>query len=311
VTRNATLSEPDREELASMRAAIEVSGVQVNEVVLPQDHHVVLGGMRFHYLEWGNQDKATVVFLHGGGLTAHTFDLTCLSLRPDYHCVALDQRGHGDSEWSPVMDYGFEIQADDVTRFVEHLGLDRVVVAGMSLGGINTMIYAGRRPRQLVAAVLIDVGPELREVGTQRIADFIREPAELDSIEEFIARALDFNPRRDSRLLRRSLTHNLRQTPDGKWTWKYDKRPRFRDDPDARKRRREALWESVDRIDVPTLVIRGAESDVFHDEDAEKLVARLKNGRWAKVPRAGHTVQGDNPAGLVAELRKFFSEIGF
>jgi esterase len=311
MTREQNISEADAEEIASIQAAIELSGVDVTNIVLPLDGDVVLGGMRFHYLEWGNEDKPTILFLHGGGLTAHTFDLTCLSMRPDYHCVALDQRGHGDSEWSPVMDYGFEVQADDVGRFVDHLAVDRVVVAGMSLGGINTMTYAGRQPKHLAGVVLIDVGPELREAGTKRIVEFIREPAELDSIEDFIARALDFNPRRNSRLLRRSLTHNLRQMPDGKWTWKYDKRPRYRDDPEARNRRTQALWESVGHIQAPTLVIRGAESDVFHDEDAQKLVSRLKNGRLAKVSRAGHTVQGDNPAGLVVELRKFLAEIGY
>lgn len=98
--------------------------------------------------------------------------------------------------------------------------------------------------------------------------------------------------------------------PDGQLMWKYDQRHRGRAlDPSAYDRRRELLWSAVDAVSCPTLVVRGAESDVFHDEDAARLSARLRRGRWVKVDGAGHTVQGDNPAGLVVELRAFLAEI--
>src|SRR5262249_44899946 len=117
------------------------------------------------------------------------------------------------------------------------------------------------------------------------------------------------NPRRNRELLRRSLLHNLRQMPDGRWMWKYDQRHRGKVDPGAQAHRRELLWAAVDAVECPTLVVRGAESDVFHHEDPEKMVARFRHGRWVKIPRAGHTVQGDNPAGLLEELRPFLDEV--
>ena len=127
--------------------------------------------------------------------------------------------------------------------------------------------------------------------------------------QQFVDRALTFNPRRNRELLRRSLLHNLRQMPDGRWMWKYDQRHRGKVDPGAYARRRELLWAAVDAVECPTLVVRGAESDVFHDEDAEKMVARFRRARWVKVPGAGHTVQGDNPGGLLRELRPFLDEV--
>jgi pimeloyl-ACP methyl ester carboxylesterase len=119
-----------------------------------------------------------------------------------------------------------------------------------------------------------------------------------------------FNPRRDRELLRLSLRHNLRQMPSGHWMWKYDQRHRGRFDQAAYERRRQLLWSAVAKVTCPTLVVRGAESDVFHDEDAERLARALPDGRWVKVEGAGHTVQGDNPAGLLRVLRTFLGEVG-
>ena len=97
--------------------------------------------------------------------------------------------------------------------------------------------------------------------------------------------------------------------PDGRFMWKYDQRHRGKIDPDATARRRDLLWSAVETVKCPTLVVRGAQSDVFHDEDAERLAGRLTRGRWVKVEGAGHTVQGDNPAGLLVPMREFLAEV--
>ena len=97
--------------------------------------------------------------------------------------------------------------------------------------------------------------------------------------------------------------------PDGKWMWNYDQRHRGRFDQAAYERRRQLLWSAVAKVACPTLVVRGAESDVFHDEDADRFAKALPDGRWVKVEGAGHTVQGDNPARLLAVLREFLDEV--
>ena len=284
-----------------------MAGVQLPEIVLPDDRDILLHRMRFHYLDWGTKGLPPVVFLHGGGLNAHTWDLVCASLRYERHCLALDQRGHGESEWSPQMDYSTESQVGDLDAFVKALGLDRFVLVGMSLGGVNGLAWAGQHSRQLAGLVIIDVGPEIRREGVKKIAAFTADATPVD-LDQLIARATAFNPRRNRDLLRRSLMHNLHPLPDGLFMWKYDQRHRGKFDEAAYERRRQLLWAAVDAIECPTLVVRGAQSDVFHDEDAEKMTQRLKRGRWLKIDGAGHTVQGDNPKALLVELRKFLAE---
>jgi pimeloyl-ACP methyl ester carboxylesterase len=295
------------------RAHLELSAatarVDLPEIVLPEEHHVLLRRMRFHYLDWGIAGQPPIVFLHGGGLNAHTWDLVCLALRRERHCVALDQRGHGESEWSPQMDYSTESHVGDLDAFVDALGLTRFVLVGMSLGGVNALAWAGRHSDRLDGLVIVDVGPEIRTEGVVKIAAFTSEAAPLASVDEYVERAMAFNPRRNRELLRRSLLHNLRRMPDGRYMWKYDQRHRGKIDPDAYARRRELLWSAVDRVQCPTLVVRGAQSDVFHDEDAARMADRLERGRWVKIDGAGHTVQGDNPAGLLVELRAFLAEV--
>ena len=295
---------------AHLELSAGVAGLSLPEIRLPDAHDVVLNRMRFHYLDWGVAGRPPVVFLHGGGLNAHTWDLVCLALRRERHCVALDQRGHGESEWSPQMDYSTESHVRDLDAFVDRLGVDGFVLVGMSLGGANALAWAGTQSRRLAGLVLVDVGPETRAEGARKIAAFTSEATPLDSVDHYVERAMAFNPRRNRELLRRSLLHNLRRMPDGRWMWKYDQRHRGRaPDPGAMERRRALLWSAVEGVECPTLVVRGAESDVFHDEDAERLAARLRRGRWVRVPGAGHTVQGDNPAGLLDVLRPFLDEV--
>jgi pimeloyl-ACP methyl ester carboxylesterase len=294
------------------RAHLELSavtaGVGLPEIVLPSEHHLVLGRMRLHYLDWGTAGLPPVLFLHGGGLNAHTWDLLCAALRGQWHCLALDQRGHGESEWSPEMDYSTESHVGDLQAFLDALKLERLVLVGMSLGGINALAWAGKHSRRLAGLVLVDVGPEIRFDGVRKIAAFTSDATPLDSVEQFVERALTFNPRRNRELLRRSLLHNLRCLPDGRFMWKYDQRHRGKIDPGAYARRRQLLWAAVETVECPTLIVRGAESDVFHDEDAERLAGRFQRGRWVRIEGAGHTVQGDNPAALLVRLREFLDD---
>jgi esterase len=281
------------------------AGLSFDEVVLPSEKTVAVGQLRFRYLDWGNDGLRPLLFLHGGALTAHTWDLCCLALRDEFHCIALDQRGHGDSDWAPDADYSIGAQREDVKGFVDRLGLDRFVLAGMSMGAINALAFAIRYPGRLSHLVLIDAGPEVRRPGSRRIRDFVNGSAKQETIEEIIERALAFNPRRDPLILRRSLMHNLRRQSDGTWSWKYDRKRFQQMDREAHAAERRGLADGLAKVTCPTLVVRGAESDVFHDEDAERLVRRLPDGRWVKIPHAGHTVQGDNPKDLAAALRDF------
>jgi esterase len=295
----------DMTDLEHLHLAVTVAGVDVAEVVAPTPHHVLLRNRRFHYLDWGGASNIPIVFLHGAGLSAHTWDLVCLLLRPLYRCYALDLRGHGDSEWSTNMDYTSEAHAGDVDAFISHLELSRPVVVGMSLGGMAAVRYASGHP--LGALVVIDTAPEMNRAGSRRILDFFRDTVEFGSVDEFVAQSLQFNPRRDPRLLRRTLLRNLVQLPDGNWTWRYDRRHYGRIPEENRVLDRGRVWGSLDQIRCPVLVVRGAESDLLSPRGAEDLARVLPDGRWIEIAGAGHTVQGDNPKDLAAEIETFLA----
>src|SRR5215471_11415138 len=211
------------EELEHLTLAAKISGIEA-EIVLPQSCEFARPGMRLHYLDWGTAGRRPIVFLHGAALNAHTWDVVCLSLRQQFHCHALDQRGHGESAWAADADYSGDAHRGDIEAFVEQLGLDQFVLVGHSMGGFNAFNYAFHHNHRLTALVMVDAGPSMLTKGAPRIADFVSETAESDSLEQIMEKAMAFNPRRDPRLLRRSLLHNFRRTPDGKWLRKTDLR---------------------------------------------------------------------------------------
>ncbi len=172
------------------------------------------------------------------------------------------------------------------------------------------MVLAATAAEELGGIALVDVGPEPHPGAVKRVRDFVMGDPGDGSLEDFVERARAFNPRRDPRLLRYSLQHNLRKMPDGTLTWKYDRRRLTPEYVASLRRRFEGLQKSAESITCPVLVIRGAESDAMSDEQAAAFAAALPDGRWDKVENAGHTVQGDNPRGLVKVLARFLAEIG-
>ena len=299
------------DELAMFRTALEIANLHPDAITLPEDHQVIIGAMRLHYLDWGGPGTkdTPILFLHGGGLTAHTWDFVAVRLRERYRCVALDQRGHGDSEWSPVVDYRIAAHVGDIEGFIDAMGLQRPILVGQSMGGLNSIAYATRRSDRIRAMVIVDVAPEISASGADRIRDFAATP-ELDSPDAFLERAVKFNPLRDPAVLRRSLHYNLRETPSGKWTFKHDQRRRSDDAMRSFTEDRERLASEVSKIKCPTLVVRGALSDVLTDAGAEKFARSLPDGRWVRVEQAGHNVQGDNPRALLGAMLAFFRDAG-
>jgi pimeloyl-ACP methyl ester carboxylesterase len=296
------------EELEMLRTAVDIAGLKPSNLTLPRANHMIVGAMRFHYLDWDGGGHP-ILLLHGGGLNAHTWDVVCTMLKERYRCVALDQRGHGDSEWSPVVDYGVESQKTDVEGFIANLQLRTPVLIGQSMGGLNSIAYATRHSGEIKGLVVVDVGPEINPAGTQRIREFASTP-ELDSPDEFLTRAVTFNPLRNPAVLKRSLFYNLRQTPAGKWTLKHDQRRASEEASRIAAAQRERIARDIHKIACPTLIVRGALSEVLTDDAAERFARSLPNGRWVRVENAGHNVQGDNPRGLIDVLNPFLREIG-
>ncbi|HLJ25253.1 MAG TPA: alpha/beta hydrolase [Candidatus Angelobacter sp.] len=297
------------EELEHLTLAAKISGIEA-EIVLPQGREIGTPQMRLHYLDWGTSGRRPIVFLHGAALNAHTWDVVCLALRQKYHCHAMDQRGHGESAWAEDGDYSGDAHRGDIEAFVDHLDLNQFVLVGHSMGGFNAFNYAFHHSHRLAALVLVDAGPSMLVKGARKIVDFVTETAELDSLEQVIQKAIEFNPRRDPRLLRRSLLHNFRQNSSGKWARKTDLRmwqgPRNREQERDRLKER---FSQASRVNCPTLIVQGGLSDVFTNEEAQKLANVFSDGHYAQVGEAGHTVQGDNPRILAQVLSQFLDNV--
>ena len=293
----------------SLFDAARAMGVTFEEEAYPEDRYVTVNALRLHYLDWGKEGKQPMLLLHGGSQTAHSWDFVALAFRSNYHVYALDARGHGDSDWSSDGTYTLETHQEDIAGVVGALGLDRFALMGLSMGGRNAFMYTGNHPEQVATLVIVDVGPETQRPGTDRIREFTSGPTEFDSLDEIIDRVLEYNPRRSREQVLGSILHNVRQRPDGKWTWKTDRR-RMTSGPIQRSERDiEEAWDQVRKIRCPTLIVRGGESDVFAPETAERMHQIIPGSHLATVPGASHLVMGDNPSGFQEVVRDFLGQL--
>ncbi|MET0919378.1 MAG: alpha/beta hydrolase [Burkholderiales bacterium] len=281
------------------------AGIDARGVDPPFARRIDIDGLGFRYLEWGDPHAPALVLLHGGGQTAHTWDACCLILARRYRCIALEARGHGDSDWSRAGAYAIEDHARDIAGFVDRLALDLPIVAGMSMGGINATAYAVLHAERMRALVSIDVGPEVQFEPVERLMRGMNEYRRFDSPRHAAERLSRLGARRATGLLERTLSRNLRQEDDGTWTWKYDPRPLLGLSTHALLAPRKRLWDVIDRITCPALVVRGGDSEIFSDADAAKFAGALPQGTLVRVPRARHSVQTDNPRGLAEAIVAF------
>ena len=278
---------------------------------------MIANGMRLHYLDHdadgrpvhhGTDGRPVVLFLHGGGLTAHTWDEVCPLLSDDFRCLAIDLRGHGDSEWSPVLDYGLDAHLADVEAFLDVLGITGCALVGQSLGGMIAMRYAAKHPALVSALVVVDVAPFPVDVEKiTPLVDFMLGPSSFVSFDDALEAAVAFNPRRGRDTIRSRLRHSLRQAPDGQWTWKRDTRHLSRESFARIAAEIAELESEAVSVKCPTLIVRGAESATFTPEVAATFAGILADGSWTTVERAGHNVQSDNPSRLAAAIRPFLA----
>lgn len=282
-------------------------GIPVGSAEAPAEVDISVDGQRLRYYDWGGPSHRHVLFAHGGGLTSRTWDLVALALRDRFHCIALDLRGHGESAWSGEGRYGLDDYAGDVAGVAAQFGASDSVFIGMSLGGQACLQAASAMPG-LRGLVLVDVGPESGNVGAGKILDFVTADPRFRTLDDAVEEALVFNPRRRPEVLRQSLLHNLRRAPDGTWAWKYDSRAFIpMRSHQVRSRRAAQLWDAVGQVRAPVLVVRGSDSEIFSSRDAERLTGRFRDARLAVVPSSGHTIQGDNPAGLLRAIEPFLT----
>jgi pimeloyl-ACP methyl ester carboxylesterase len=270
----------------------------------------VLRGLRFHFLEWGRPDNPPILLLHGGNQSGHSWDLVSLHLAEHYHVFALDQRGHGDSEWARDLDYSIDSRAADALAFIDDQGLGIPVVLGHSMGGAVAMTMALTRDHLARGLVLVDTGPELSPTGRQIVRDFVRNNVEFDDLDTFLDNVVRYDRFRSREHVTRTVKYNMLRRADGKFVSKVDHRDQTPDtDTVSPEPASIVAVEDFGSFDYPVLVIRGAESDVLEADAAERFAAALPDGRLVTVARAGHNVHGANTLGFLDALKPFLDAL--
>ena len=270
----------------------------------PQDKYLDVGGLRLHYLDWGNPDAQPLVLLHGFTGHAHTWDTFAAAMCARFHVLALDQRGHGDSGWAKDGAYTADDHAADIYAWHTQLGLGPVLLVGLSMGGRNAMAYTAQHPETVKKLVIVDIGPDINPRGAARVSRMAAAaPEEFNVPEEAVDYLKQTLTHPSEAALRHRVAHGLKQLPNGTYTWKYDKA--LRDQRRQGTTPQVNLWPAVQQINLPTLILRGADSDIFTTETAQRMQTCIPGSQFVEIPRAGHSIPADAPEAFEQAMRAF------
>jgi pimeloyl-ACP methyl ester carboxylesterase len=304
--RNQAVEPVEYDEFGMFRENAEEVGLPYDGPPVVERRRVEVGpGYVLSALVWGD-GPPELVLLHGGAQNAHTWDTVALALgRP---LVAIDLPGHGHSDGRVDVGISPREYADDVAVAVRRLAPDARMVVGMSLGGLTALALTARAPDLVRKLVLVDVTPGVNQEKGSSIAAFVNGPASFPNFDEILARTVEFNPTRSVSSLRRGILHNAVQQPDGSWVWRYRRwRVLGASEDGAAVAHPDfgGLWDAVDGVGVPMMLVRGADSPVVDDDDVAELRRRQPNVRVELVANAGHSIQGDQPLELARLLGDF------
>lgn len=279
--------------------------------VIPETFRYQGEGVQITGDRWtGDGHGGVVVLLHGGGQTRHSWDRTAARLAAaGSTAVTLDARGHGDSEWHPDRDYSIDGFVGDLLAFVATLDQTPVLV-GASLGGITALVAAGEHPGLAGGLVLVDVVVALEQSGVDRIRHFLTAHHDgFASLQDVAAAIEAYNPvRRRSRNLD-GLRKNVRQRSDGRWYWHWDPEFISNDDEPQRRTDRQRLRRAAAAITIPTLIVRGLQSDVVSAAGLADMQRLVPQAQIVEVPQAGHMVAGDDNDVFANRLLEFLSQL--
>ena len=261
---------------------------------------------------WGSDNQDLVILLHGGGQTRHAWGDTGKKLaEAGYHSVALDLRGHGDSEWHADGDYSIRAYKDDLVSIINEIGKPARLV-GASLGGMASLVLAGDEINSdlCTALIMVDIGIYPDPVGSDRIVSFMLSGEKgFDSLENVAKSISDYLPHRKKPKDLEGLKKNLRLKSDGRYYWHWD--PRFiRRRPGSRDRRYFDLQlKAAEKVTIPTLLIRGALSDVVTMEDVDYFLSVISHAKFVEIENAAHMIAGDRNDIFAEEAIKFLKSL--
>ena len=270
----------------------------------PNSHHYSSQRLKLHYLDWGNHDAPTLVMIHGGYDHCRSWDWMAQALRDEYHVLAPDLRGHGDSEWVIGGSYELTDFAFDIAQLLRHVGHKPVRILGHSFGGFVSLLFAGTFPELVSRLIAIDpfihyspqrlrshredpVASQLNEWSERLQRISAREPRHYLGLEEARQRMMNENPHLSHDQARHLTINGTKQNEDGSYSWKYDPHygampPQWPAGPECMQ-----LWS---RIDCPALLLQGSECSESSDPERNGALACFSNARAVRIPDTGHSV---------------------
>ena len=266
-------------------------------------------GARLHYADWGapTSDASTVVLLHGLQDCARSWDIFAAAIRSDYRVIALDSRGHGDSEHAAPDAYGFRDYIADLEELVSHLRLDDFILVGHSAGARYAFVFAEEHPELVRSLVVVDIDPDAVNPDSQGMfTRYNSEPDEWDSLDAVVERLRDRQPQSTGEMLRHQAQCMTRELPDGRRVWKRDRRL-------LAAYERPDLWDEWRRIAVPTLIVRGRQSNLLTHEVAVQMREALADTapivRLAELEGGGHWFYQEFPGAFEMTFRWFMRAV--
>lgn len=247
----------------------------------------------------------TVILLHGGGQTRHSWKSAGDVLaRAGLHVVALDFRGHGDSDWSPSRTYGLEVLRDDVLAVIDQVaptasgqghGDRSIVLVGASLGGMTALLVTEAVPQRIAGLVLVDIVTRLEPAGVARIRDFmLGAPQGFGSLEEAAEAVAAYLPHRQRDTNLAGLRKNLRLREDGRWHWHWDPEQFWSERSPAPEVVVAMLDRAAATVRCPTMLVHGRKSDIVSDEGIEHFRSLLDHVEIVRLDDAAHTAAADD-----------------
>jgi pimeloyl-ACP methyl ester carboxylesterase len=287
----------------------------------PTSHTFFSQRLRLHYVDWGNRDKPPLLLVHGGRDHCRNWDWVAEALRDEWHIIAPDLRGHGDSQWSTDGSYTLAGYVYDLAQLVHQQRLAPVTIIAHSLGGVIALRYAGIYPETVARLVAIEgLGPPPAILAQraakpihQRMDEWILEqrglagrlPRRYASIEDAFKRMQEENPHLTAEQARHLTVHGVNQNEDGTYSWKFDNYVRSWLPYDMPGRDVQQLWS---RIASPTLLLYGKESRWAGDPASDGRAAHFRNARVVGIEGAGHWLQHDRLDDFLRLVRTFFAE---
>lgn len=260
----------------------------------PQDRYVDINGLRMHYLDWGNRGLQPMLLLHGFSAHAHIWDTFAPSFSSHYHVIALDQRGHGETECPEEAAYTLDDHFADIVCLTEELHLKDIVLIGHSMGGRNALFYTACMPENVDRLVLVDARPGNDPQGSKALEHLLTNlPLQSGSIDHIVQKVRSLFPYLSRDVGQNIVSHGYNKLNNGQFVPKYDVRMSL--DTERAGYLVEDLWVFLGNVVCPTLVVRGKESPFISRQEARKMCRFIPTAELKEIPDSTHLPLLENP----------------